>query len=286
MAKIVFRDPNTPHLVCEHDVSRWLFSQETEFQRIDVFETPQYGRVLALGGVINTTEKDERGYHEMLVHVPLMAHPDPKDVLIIGGGDGGTLREVVRHTEVERAVMVEIDEVVVEACREHLPTIACAFEHPRAHLIIGDGLAHVRDSAEGSYDVILVDSTDPVDAAVELFTPEFYAHCHRALKKGGILVPQSDSFTYYPERVDKIQRTLADLFDVCTLYTSHVPTYPSGLWSFTFASKGVEPWGDEERVDTRYEAIEDGLCYYTPELHRAAFALPKMWRDRLAAESK
>ncbi len=277
MAKIVFRDPSTKHLICEHDVTAWHVSRRTEFQQIDVFETPQFGTVLALGGVINVTESDEAGYHEMLAHVPLFAHPDPRRVLIIGGGDGGTLREVVRHPGVEEAVMVEIDEAVVELSKEYLPTVACAFDDPKANLIIGDGLAHVRDAAPGSYDVILVDSTDPVDAAVELFTPEFYRHCHRALRDGGILVPQSDSLQFYPERVTPIWVTHGGILQGCHPYLTYVPTYPGGLWSFTFASKGCAPTDGLDAEPERATAMGEHLRYYTPELHRASFVLPKQW---------
>lgn len=272
MAKVVFRDPLTKHIVFEHTISEYLFSQETEYQQIDFFETPQFGTVLALGGVVNVTERDEAGYHEMISHVPLFAHPNPRRVLIIGGGDGGTLREVVKHPEVEKATMVEIDAVVVEKSREFLPETACAFEHPRAELIIGDGLEYVRQAQSGSFDVILVDSTDPVDAGVVLFTPEFYAECHRVLREDGILVPQSDSLIFYPERAAQIGQSLREIFAGVHFYTTNVPTYPGGLWAFAFASKGPPPF--EEVNWERVAALEDQLNYYNAALHRACFALP------------
>lgn len=275
MAKIVFRDPSTADLIVEHSVTAWHVSEETEFQQVDVFETVEFGMTLALGGVINVTERDEMGYHEMLAHVPLLAHPNPRRVLIIGGGDGGTLREVVKHPSVEEAVMVEIDEFVVDVSKKYLPGCASAFEDPKANLIIGDGLAYVRDAADDSFDVILVDSTDPVDAAVELFTPEFYADCKRVLADGGILVPQSDSIQLYPDRVAKIAGSLREIYDRVDFYLTFVPTYPGTVWSFAFAVTGET---DCRRVDMeRYEAIEGSLRYYTPELHRAAFALPRTY---------
>ncbi|MFU8806708.1 MAG: polyamine aminopropyltransferase [Bradymonadaceae bacterium] len=276
MAKVVFRDPFTKNLVMEHTITEYLFSQETEYQQIDFFETPQFGTVLALGGVVNVTERDEAGYHEMIAHVPLFAHPHPRRVLIIGGGDGGTLREVVKHPEVERATMVEIDEVVVEKCREFLPETACALDHPKAELIIGDGLQYVRDAESASFDVILVDSTDPVDAGVVLFTPEFYAECHRALRDDGILVPQSDSLIYYPERVREIGKTLRDTFPRVHFYTTNVPTYPGSLWTFAFASKGPHPY--DEVQWSRVQSLEDQLQYYNADLHKASFALPTYLR--------
>lgn len=276
MAKLVYRDPLTQHTVMEHTVTQTYFSQETEFQQVDVFETAEFGTMLALGGVVNVAERDEAGYHEMLAHVPLMAHPNPKRVLIIGGGDGGTLREVVKHPCVEEAVLVEIDQVVIDVCKRYLPETAVGFAHPKARVIVGDGLAYVRDAAPGSFDVILVDSTDPVDAGVVLFTEEFYRGCHRALKADGVLVPQSDSIVYYAERVGAIVKTLRGIFERVDLYTSSVPTYPGGLWSFAFASKGPHPFAQVSAA--RSEALEAQCSYYNGALHRAAFALPTFMR--------
>lgn len=276
MAKVIFRDPLTGYTSVEHTITEYLFSQESEFQQIDFFRTPEFGTVLALGGVVNVSERDEVGYHEMIAHVPMFAHPNPRRVLIIGGGDGGTLREVVRHPELEEAVLVEIDEIVVEKSKEYLPQTAVGFEHPKATTIIGDGLAYVRDAPDASFDIILVDSTDPVDAGVELFTPEFYRDCHRVLRADGILVPQSDSMFYYPERVSKIAAHLREIFASVDFYTTHVPTYPSGLWTFGFASKGVHPYTNLDPA--RVAVIAEQLDYYNIELHRAAFALPTRYR--------
>ncbi|MBA2662515.1 MAG: polyamine aminopropyltransferase [Bradymonadaceae bacterium] len=276
MAKVVFRDPLTPYTSIEHTISEYLFSQETEFQQIDFFRTPEFGTVLALGGVVNVTERDEVGYHEMIAHVPMFAHPAPKRVLIIGGGDGGTLREVTRHPGLEEAVLVEIDEVVVEKSKEFLPVTACGFDHPKSRTIIGDGLAYVRDAEAASFDVILVDSTDPVDAGVELFTPAFYRDCHRVLRPNGILVPQSDSVLYYPERVAGIARNLREIFASVDFYTTHVPTYPGGLWTFAFASKGPHPFAHVDAL--RVQSMVAELDYYNLDLHRAAFALPTRYR--------
>ena len=181
MAKLVFRDPWNRETTVEHEITGVLASERSEFQQIDILDTVHFGRALALGGVVNVAERDEHGYHEMLVHVPLMAHPDPKRVLIIGGGDGGTLREVCKHPGVEQAIQVEIDGRVVELCKEFLPQTAVGYDHPKAELVLGDGLAYVENAPDGSFDVILVDSTDPVDAADVLFTPEFYRQCLRVL---------------------------------------------------------------------------------------------------------
>ena len=276
MATIVFRDPTTKRLVQEHEIVRWHASRQTPYQQVDVFESAEFGMTLALGGVVNVTERDEAAYHEMLVHVPLIAHPAPKRVLIIGGGDGGTLREVVRHEGVEEVVMVEIDEIVVELCREHLPRCAAALDHERATVIIGDGLDYVAEAPDESFDVVLIDSTDPVDAAVDLFTPQFYGECHRILKRGGVLVPQSDCVFHYGERVHGIVEALKERFEEVACYLSFVTAYPSGVWTFTYASKGTSP---TEGLDlARAEAIAEQLSYYTPALHRAAFVLPKSYQ--------
>ena len=281
MARIVFRDPWDKNTTVEHVVTETYFSQQTDYQQVDVFETPKFGTVLALGGVINCTEVDEAGYHEMLAHVPLLAHPNPRRVLIIGGGDGGTMREVTRHEAVETAVQVEIDEVVVDVCKKWLPETAVGYEHPKCNLIIGDGLAYVKDAPDQSFDVILVDSTDPVDAGTVLFTEDFYRECHRVLADDGILVPQSDSMLNAPQQVERVVRQLGDIFDRVHVYRSFVPTYPFCMWNFTFASKGVHPF--EGLDEARARALDPQLRYYTPDLHRAAFVLPKWMQQAIAA---
>lgn len=280
MARIVFRDPWDQHTVVEHVVTKMHFSEETEFQQVDVFETAQFGTVLALGGVVNCTEVDEMGYHEMLVHVPLLAHPNPRRVLIIGGGDGGTMREVCKHDVVEEAVQVEIDEVVVEVCKKWLPQTAVGFEHPRCNLIIGDGLDYVKRAPAGSFDVILVDSTDPVDAGTVLFTEDFYRECHRVLADDGVLVPQSDSMFNSTKNVQRVVTQLGEIFADVHVYRTLVPTYPFSMWNFTFATKGPHPF---EAIDLeRARRLENELRYYTPELHHAAFVLPKWMKQRIA----
>lgn len=276
MARIVYRDPWGKHTIVEHEVSEMLFSKRSEFQQIDVFETERFGTILALGGVVNVSEVDEMGYHEMLAHVPLLTHPNPRRVLIIGGGDGGTMREVTKHESVQEAVQVEIDEIVVNACKQYLPETACGFDHPKANLIIGDGLDYVKNAPAGSFDVILVDSTDPVDAGTVLFTEEFYHHCHRALADDGILVPQSDTMIFSQDNVERVVTTLSSIFASVDLYTTQVPTYPGSLWNFCYASKGANPLA----VDLDRATRLPDLRYYTPELHRAAFVLPK-WAAEL-----
>ncbi len=278
-------DPWTKHTHLTFTVKQSYESFATPFQTIDVFEAEDFGTVLALGGVTNVTDRDESGYHEMLAHVPLLAHPNPKRVLIIGGGDGGTLREVLRHPEVERAVLVDIDGEVIRVARQYFPHLAVALDDPRAEVIVGDGLAYVEvAAAQGEhFDVILVDSTDPVDAAVELFTETFYRHCAKLLGEHGILVPQSDSPTFYLDRVTDVYRKLAGIFRNTSLYLGQVTAYPGGVWAYTAASQSVDVKLNTQRND-RIARLEPQLRYANGDFIQAAFALPTYVKRALAQE--
>lgn len=278
-------DPWTRHTHLTFTVKEFYESFATPYQTIDVFEAEDFGTVLALGGVTNVTDRDESGYHEMLAHVPLLAHPQPRQVLIIGGGDGGTLREVLRHPEVERAVLVDIDGEVIRVARQYFPQCAVALDDPRAEVIVGDGLAYVEAAAAagGHFDVILVDSTDPVDAAVELFTETFYRHCAALLGESGILVPQSDSPTFYLGRVTDVYRKLAALFRHTSLYMGQVTAYPGGVWAYTAASQSVDVRRGVQQSD-RMARLESQLRYANGEFIQAAFALPTYVKRALAAE--
>jgi len=268
-------DPWTRATSLMYTVTHFHESFESEYQRIDVFEAEDWGTVLALGGVTNVTDRDESSYHEMLAHVPLLIHPEPRRVLIIGGGDGGTLREVLRHPEVEHATLVDIDGEVIRCARAYFPRLAEAFDHPKAEVIVGDGLAYVASAAERgeSFDVILVDSTDPVDAAVELFTEAFYASCARLLGDTGILVPQSDSPTFCIDRVVSIQRTLDRVFKHARPYLGQTVAYPGGLWAYTMATNGVRPAPTED-AHARLARFAPELRYLNGDMFDAAFALP------------
>lgn len=256
---------------------------QTPFQSIDVFEAQGWGTVLALGGVTNVTDRDESGYHEMLAHPALLAHPAPKRVLIIGGGDGGTLREVLRHPVVELAVLVDIDGEVIRCARQYFPQCAIALDDPRAQVIVGDGLAYVEQAAAagGQFDVILVDSTDPVDAAVELFTEKFYRHCATLLGDGGILVPQSDSPTFYLDRVAGVYHTLSEIFSNTRLYLGQVTAYPGGVWAYTAASQTIDLATSIEPQGARVRQLEPDLRYANGPFIAAAFALPTYVQRRL-----
>lgn len=276
------RDTHLTYTVTKH-----YESFETPFQTIDVFEAEGWGTVLALGGVTNVTDRDESGYHEMLAHPALLAHPNPKRVLIIGGGDGGTLREVLRHPEVQRAVLVDIDGEVIRCAREYFAQCAVALDDPRAEVIVGDGLAYVEQAAAAGdlFDVILVDSTDPVDAAVELFTEKFYRHCKHLLRGGGILVPQSDSPTFYLDRVAHVVQTLQGIFSHTCLYLGQVTAYPGGVWAYTAASDSLDVGQAFDGSGARVRALEPQLRYANGPFIAAAFALPTYVQRGLRGES-
>ncbi|RTZ91664.1 MAG: spermidine synthase [Deltaproteobacteria bacterium] len=251
-------------------VKNVLFSKQTPYQRLDVFETEFYGNVLVLDGAVQITQKDEFVYHEMLAHVPLYTHPNPRNVLIIGGGDGGTVREVVKHPEVEHVDLVEIDEAVIQAAKSYFPEVSCELDNPRVSILPMDGIEYIRKKP-ATYDVILIDSTDPVGPAEGLIAASFYKDAFKALTDNGVMAVQAESPFFYPEWVKKIFSNLNGVFPVTRLYLSFTPTYPGGMWTFGFASKGLDPVSDFDP-----SRIPEGLSfkYYTPELHKAAFQLP------------
>jgi len=251
-----------------------LFVGDSPYQHVEVLDTVPFGRMLTLDGAAQTTEADEHVYHEMLVHVPLFQHPTPRRVLIIGGGDGGTLRRVLQHP-VALAVNVEIDELVVRAAREHLPGISAgAFDDPRAQVIIGDG-AHFLQETELRFDVILVDSTDPVGAAKALFSADFFRSARRALAPGGLYAMQSGSPLLQSAELAEVARALASVFPSVRTYLASIPAYPGVLWSFTLAARdGALELPPQAELERRLAASGIQTGYYTPEVHRAAFALP------------
>jgi len=245
-----------------------LHREVSRFQEILVVDTLAFGRALMLDGTFQVTEKDEFVYHEMLAHFPLMCHPCPKDVLVIGGGDGGTIREVVKHPEVERAVLCEIDPRVTAVAREFLPGVASGLDDGRVAVLHEDGIKLVKDH-EAAFDVILVDSTDPVGPAVGLYSPEFYAACRKALRPGGIVCAQSESPFVNGDVVRRVALSVRESFPCQQLYLAPLPTYPSGFWSFTAGSEAPLP-----RDVDRARAAALATRYYTADIHAAAFALP------------
>lgn len=268
-----FTEMHTENVKLSIKVDKQLYTSQSDFQRIDIFESQEFGRFLTLDGYMMLTQKDEFIYHEMMVHVPMAVHPNVKNVLVIGGGDGGTVRELIRYETIENIDVVEIDEEVVKACVAYLPQTACGFEDERVHMYYEDGLKYIRKHVD-TYDLILVDSTDPFGPGEGLFTKEFYGNCYKALKEDGIMVNQHES-PFYKEDAYAMQRAhkrIVESFPISKVYQAHIPTYPSGHWLFGFASKKYHPI-DDQRVE-EWKALGIQTKYYNEQLHKGAFALP------------
>ena len=251
------------------------FDSATDHQRLVIFKNPIFGRMMMLDGVTQTTEADEFIYHEMLAHVPILAHGDAKKVLIIGGGDGGMLREVLRHTSVELCTMVEIDPSVVELSKQYLPNhSAGAFDDPRTHLVFDDGSAFVKNPPH-TYDVMIVDSTDPIGPGEVLFQDTFYANARRCLNPGGILVTQNGVPFMQPDELKNTVTHLKHLFADASCYLATIPTYVGGPMAMGWATDNAELRHiDLDVLDARFKSAEIKTRYYAPAVHKAAFALP------------
>ena len=275
-----FTEQHTSEVNFSIKVNRQLFSAQSEYQRIDVFDSKEFGRFLTLDGFMMLTEKDEFIYHEMMVHVPMAVHPQVKKVLVIGAGDGGVIRELTRYATIEHIDMVEIDELVVEVCKKYLPLTACSLDDERVHITYQDGLKYIRD-CENAYDLIIVDSTDPFGPGEGLFTKEFYGNCYKALKEDGIIVNQHES-PFYKEDAQAMQRAhkrIVENFGISRVYQAHIPTYPSGHWLFGFSSKKYHPTKDFS--PTKWNALGMQTKYYNTQLHVGAFALPNYVEEML-----
>ncbi len=268
-----FTEKQTEHFGITARIVRTLHTEQTPFQKLDMVETAEFGNMLILDGMVMTTQKDEFVYHEMVAHVPLFTHPKPENVLVVGGGDGGVIREVLKHPSVKKATLVEIDGKVIEYSKKYLPEIAGKLDDPRVEVKVDDGFMHIAKS-ENEYDVIMVDSTEPVGPAVNLFTKGFYAGIANALKEDGIFVAQTDNPWFKADLIRNVYRDVKEIFPITRLYTANIPTYPSGLWTFTLGSKQYDPLAVS---DDRFHDIE--TKYYTKELHKACFVLPKFVAD-------
>ena len=246
---------------------RVVSTAASPYQEVAVLDSVQFGRVLTLDDMVMTTEGDEFVYHEMLVHPAMVTADAPRRVLIVGGGDGGAVREVLRHPSVTSVVLAELDEEVVRTCRRELPAIAGALGDPRVTLAFGDGARYLAESADGAFDVILVDAPDPIGPAEVLFSSEFYAHAARVLAPGGALCAQTESPFLHADFIRRVQADLARAFPVVRLCWAVVPTYPGSMWTFSLASHGRDPL-------RHAVAPVASLRYWSPEVHRAAFVLP------------
>ncbi len=265
-------------------VDKCYFEHKTEHQYLVIFENALFGRVMALDGIIQTTEADEFIYHEMLVHVPLLAHGAVRDVLIVGGGDGGILREVCKHRTVENITQVEIDQQVIDMCRQYLPKhSAGAFDDPRARIIIDDG-AHFVNTTGQRFDVIISDSTDPIGPGDVLFTEDFYAACKNCLKPGGILVTQNGVAYMQLDEVVTTDRRLQPHFRDHSFYSAAIPTYIGGLMTFAWATDNPEVRQQSlDVLEQRFRQADIATRYYTPAIHQASFALPRYILEAIEA---
>ena len=275
-----FSEMHTKNAKFSIRVNRQLVSLQSEFQRLDVFESPDFGRFLTLDGYMMLTEKDEFIYHEMIVHVPLAVHPNPERVLVIGAGDGGVVRELTRYDSVRCIDLVEIDREVVRVCKEYLPFTASKLDDPRVNICYQDGLKFIRGCRE-DYDIVIVDSTDPFGPGEGLFTKEFYGNCYKALKEDGIMVNQHESPFYENDAIamQRAHKRIVESFPISKVYQAHIPTYPSGHWLFGFASKKYHPVKDMDAA--RWNALNLETKYYNSELHVGSFALPNYVEELL-----
>jgi len=269
----------SPTAVLRLQVTRRLFEVSSPFQKISVFDTCDFGRVLALDDIINVTERDEYIYHEMLTHPALFTHAGPERACVIGGGDGGAMREILRHGCIGSAVLVDIDRMVVDASRTYLPAVSCALDDPRLEIRYEDAAAYIA-GRQDEFDFIAVDSTDPAGPGERLFTPEFYRNCRVALRTGGILTAQSESPFFDPGIVENLYASARTAFEHVWMYTAIMPSYVSGLWSFMFCSRGPDPLRDFQQQ--RFAESVFDLGYYSADMHRACFALPPRIQQRFA----
>ena len=261
-------------------VDKQLYSEQSEYQRIDVFQSLEFGRLLALDGYVMITQKDEFIYHDLIVHGPMAVKNDIKNVLVSGACFGGSVRELCRYSMIEHIDLVEIDKKVVEVCEEYFPEMTVSMHDPRLDIHFTDGLRFVRRK-QGEYDLIIVDSTDPFGPGEGLFTMEFYGNCYKALKEHGVLVNQHESPFYKGDALacQRAHRNIVHSFELSRLFQAHIPSYPSGHWLFGFASKGLDPIKDLD--EQHWNSLGIKTRYYNTELHKGCFALPSYVKEML-----
>ena len=280
-----FSDYHTEDVKLDIKIEKQLFGADTDFQRIDVFESKEFGRFISCDGTIVFSEKDEFVYDEMIVHVPMAVHPHVRKVLVIGGGDGGVARELTHYDEIEEIDVVETDHVFIDVCRDYFPDNACGLDDPRVTVFNANGLRFLRTKVD-EYDLIISDAIDPLGHAAGLFTKEFYGNCFRALKEDGIMVYQHGS-PFYDEDEETcraMHRKASHSFPISRVYQAHIPTCPSGYWMFGFASKKYHPIDDFNAARWKARGIQTE--YYTTNLHIGAFMLPRYIEDILEEEER
>ncbi len=261
-----------------------LFNETNEFQQVRIFDTPAFGKMLSINNMVMCTERDEAHYHEMIVHPAMQLLEKAENILVIGGGDGGTARELLKYPSIKKVTLVEIDEAVVRASRAHLPTMASAFDNPKLELIIGDGIEFVKKAAEASYDLVIIDGSDPVGPAEGLFTAEFYKNCARSLKSHGMLVSQGESPLFHQKTFVDLHRCLKGVFGSQNVNTLlfYASSYPTGMWSFQVASKkAMNPVKDLNTEKAAQFSAGNKLHYYNEGIHAGAFAVPNFVKKML-----
>lgn len=268
-----FHDEHTDNVKLAIRVDYQVFSAQSEIQRIDVLESKEFGKILIVDGDLMLTEKDEFIYHEMISHVPMAVHPQVEKILVIGGGDGGVVRELAKYDTVEQIDVVEADPLLVEVCRKYFPQMACSLNDPRVHIYHEDGLRFIRSKSD-AYDLIIIDSPNPFGAGEGLFTKEFYGNCFNALHEDGIMINQHESPFYKEEafQCQRMHKRIIESFPISRIYQAHIPSYPSGHWLFGFASKRYHPIHDMDGIQWKLRGIQ--TKYYLPRLHEGVFALP------------
>ncbi|MDZ4723251.1 MAG: polyamine aminopropyltransferase [candidate division Zixibacteria bacterium] len=259
-------------------VDRVLESTQSDFQRIDVLENKFFGKILVLYGSLMACDNDNNAYNEMITHVPLFTHPNPRNVLIIGGGDCGALTEVLKHPVVEKCTMCEIDKMVVEVSQRHLPHLTTGLDDPRANVIFADG-KHFIENTKEKFELITLDLSDPIGPAADLFQKPFHQKVYDTLTDNGIMIAQSESPFYHKAAIRPMYENLKDIFPIVKMYTAFMPIYPSAYWSFAFCSKKYDPPSQFDQK--RYDKLESSLKtrYYNAEIHKAAFALPPFVKE-------
>ncbi len=277
MMGIWFTEEFVPGMRFSLRIQRTLFSGKSRYQKIDVIETEMFGRVLLLDNYTMFSEKDEFVYHEMLVHPPLLAHPGARRVCVVGGGDGGAVRELLKHPGLESIVLCEIDDEVIRVCKEYFPDMAASLSDPRVTVNIEDAVGYIRQQ-RNEFDIILADTTDPTGPAVALFEEPFYASVKKALRPNGIFIGQIESLFLRGTVIPRVMKALRGRFKDCRLYGATIPTYPTGYWNFVWASDGVDPFTVDEE---RQRQVATTCRYYTPDHQRAAFVLPEFAKESI-----
>jgi spermidine synthase len=272
-----FTEKQTNNLAISMQVRQNLHREQSPYQDIAVLDTEEYGRLLVIDGAVMLTDADEFVYHELIAHLPMFTHGNVRRAAVIGGGDGGSIRELLRHSSLEEVYLFELDERVVRVCQEYFPKVSSGLTDPRVRLEFGDGIARIAQFKE-YFDLVIVDSTDPVGPGAVLFSQEFYSLVHQALSPGGLVVAQTESPFVNRDIMADSREKLAKVFPQTYVYLGAIPTYPSGLWSFTIGSKGPDP--HKVDMDCVAQSIATWpLRYYSAQMHTQALTLPKFVQD-------